>query len=263
MEHPEVLKWLIIGGFSFLIVLVFAVGAKFKWFSSLSVGKGGLDIKTKDEQKNEPPGKPQKEIENEFQSGYINHLMNSEIYKLDNKLIDFALEKSNKLRKSLAIELNKIVQCNSTRRALASSLRFPLYEAARKNYFKENLRPENIKKYTDDLMKEIIYEYQDFAIEREMSWCYAGKNIKCPELPPLDDLVQIIHAQLINNWALPIRNKNIGICKEKIETYKTNISAFERLGDQVKIKICLFCIGKNEEYIKRLSKKPDKEAGEF
>jgi hypothetical protein len=255
MEHPEVLKWLIIGIFSFAIVLVFALGAKFKWFSSLSVGKGGLDIKAKDE--------PKKEIEKNFQSGNLNHLMDCEIHKLDNELIDFALEKSKTLRRAMTIELNKTINCHSTRRALASCLRYPLYEVSRKNDFKEKLRPENIKEYTDYLIKEIVYEYHDFAIEREMAWCHVNKNIKCPELPPLDDLLSVIRSQLIDDWALPIRNQSIDVCRKKIEKYNTYIPAFEELGDQVRIKICLVCIDKNKTYIKNLSKKPDKEAGEF
>ena len=255
MEHPEVLKWLIICSSVFLITLIFALGARFKWFSSLSLGKSGLDIKAKEDEK--------KEIEKKFQSGSSNYLMDCKIHELDNDLILFALDKSKTLRRAMTIELSKTVDCHSTRRALASCLRYPLYDASRKNNFKDKLCPENIKEYTDNVIKEMIYEYQDFAIEREMSRCPLSDKARCPELPSLDDLLIENRNQLINDWALPLRKETINTCKKKIEIYKTYIPVFEDLEDQVKIKVCLSCIDKNENYIKNLARKPDKDSGEF
>ena len=254
MDNPEVLKWLIIGSFSFLIVLVFAIGAKCKWFSSISINKDKLEIKAKEENKIE--------IEKRFQSGSLNHLMDCEINNLDNKLVDFAIERSRVVRRAMALEL-KTIGCHSTRKALASDLRFPLYEVSRKNNFKYNLLPENIKEYVDNLIKKMVYEYQEFAIEREMSWCPINNEIKCPDIPSLDELLLLNKKQLIEDWALPNRDQTIKICKEKIEVYEKYITLFEELGDQVKIKICIQCIDKNKSYIKNLTRKPDKEIGEF
>ena len=254
MENPEVLKILIICTSAFLIVLIFSVGAKFKWFTSLSINKNGLNVKAKEESIIE--------IEKKFQSGSLNHLMDCEINNLDNKLIDFAIERSRVVRRAMALEL-KTIGCHSTRKALASDLRFPLYEVSRKNNFKYNLLPENIKEYVDNLIKKMVYEYQEFAIEREMSWCPVNNDIKCPDIPSLDELLLLNKKQLIEDWALPNRNQTIKICKEKIEVYEKYITLFEELGDQVKIKICMQCIEKNKGYIKNLTRKPDKETGEF
>ncbi len=245
---PETLKTVVVS-FSLLIsVIVFTIGAKNKWFSSFSFGKLHF-------QANE------KEAEKQFQSGNFNKVCDDQILRLDSELIDFALEQSNKLRRTLNIHLNRQVNCASTRRSLASCLRYPLWEAARKNHFRDVLRPENIKPYIERLLKEVIEEYQTFALEKEMSYCDVNNNIKCNDLPPLDEVLEMLKKEITESWALPIRRKTYEICDKKIKNYQSFLPSYKDLGDTVRVKVCEACIEKNEGYKKALSRKP--EAGEL
>jgi hypothetical protein len=241
-------------------LIIFAVGSKFKWFSSITIGKTGIDVKAAEIKAAEIVEKKEKEKEQkQFESGNLNKLLDDQIIKCDIEAIDFALAQSNKLRRTLNNQLNHQVPCSGTRRSLAACLRYPLYEASRKNNFKEVLRPENAKEYINKILKEVKEEYQAFAIEMEMSFCptAADSSIKCPELPPLDSILGILNDALINNWLLPIRQKIIETCEKKIKLYNDFLLLYEELGDNNRIKITKLCIEKNMGYIKALSRKPE------
>ena len=85
--------------------------------------------------------------------------------------------------------------------------------------------------------------------------------MKYPNLPLAEGLIDTMKEKLVQNWAIPIRNKNKEICRKKIELYEQNIHDYKSLGDEVNIRIAEDCIKKNQEYIKALERKP--EPGEF
>jgi hypothetical protein len=232
-------------------LIIFAIGARFKLWSSFTIGKNGLDVKAIEQEKKK------KEEEKKFESGNFNKICDDQILKLDGELVDYALEQSNKLRRTLNIKLNKHVGCSGTRRSLASCLRYPLWEAARKNHFKDVLRPENMKRYVDRLLKEVVEEYHAFSIEREVSFCTINPTDKCPELPPLDSIMDMLKQEIIESWALPIRCKTYEISEKKISTYKQFLPSYHDLGDGVRVKVCGACIEKNEGYKKALTRQPE------
>jgi hypothetical protein len=234
-------------------LIIFTIGSKFKWFAHLSISKNGLDVKAMEIIKEVQ----EKQEEKQFESGNVNKLLDDQIIKCDTEIVDFALEQSNKLRKTINIRLNKQVRCSGTRRSLASCLRYPLWEAARKNHFKEILRPEHAKEYVNRLLKEIIEEYQMFAIEIEMAHCVVNSEIKCQELPSLDTLLEMLREEIITKWALPIRQFVICTCKKKIQLYKEFLPSFKDLGDNLRIKRSELCIEKNQNYINMLQRKPE------
>jgi len=246
IKNPEVLK-IFIMCISVVFGLIFiTIGMKMGWIGSVHIDKSGANIKAN-----------KKEVQRQYDAGTIKYNQDVKVREYDDELSDFAIEKSNKLRRTLAIELNNKILCMSTIRALSGGLRFPLYDASRKNNFKYKLRPENINAYIDNIMKEIIEEYKAFSIERELSYCGNNTEIKCPEMPSVDYLIDGVKRKIIDNWALPIREKNIEICNKKIELYKENISQYKLLGDEVNVKIALDRIGSNRGHIKGLERKPE------
>jgi hypothetical protein len=269
MNDPEVIKWLVIGVFGFLTVLVVAIAAKNGWFHSISAGVGkGISITAKEKKNKEEEERAREEEkarqeEKEFQSGCLNNKMDADINRLDVKLADFALETAKNLRRSLNIELSMQIRCSSTRRALASCLRYPLLDAARRNNFCVKLRPENIKEYVESLMKEVVLEYQEFSAEKETSHCSNNPDLKCASLPPLGDTLVMLQKKVTEEWAVLVRGKNIEICEEKKAVYDEYKGSFEKLGNNVLVKVCVYCKGKNEDHITALSRKPDREKGEF
>jgi hypothetical protein len=252
------IRTLIICGTALSALIIFAVGSKFKWFSSISIGKNGLDVKATEQ----IVEKIQKEeAEKQFESGNVNRLLDDNINKCDKDLIDTALYLSNKLRRTLNIKLNKHVGCSGMRRSLASCLRYPLWEASRKNHFNTVLRPENTKAYLDNLLKEVMEEYETFALEFENNLCANNNSAHCPAMPPLSDLFDIVRTEIIHNWLLPIRKAAIECSASKLYFYKSFMPAFEDFNDVLRIKRTKMCVEKNEEYIKLLSRPP--EAGEI
>ena len=248
--NPEITKIIIYCAFGELGFILLLVAIKMGWIGSASIGKGGVGITAN-----------KKEVQRQYDAGTIKFNQDKKVREYDDELTGYAIEKADKLRRTLAIELNSKIFCLGTIRALSGGLRFPLYDASRKNNFKDKLKPENIKNYMNEIIKEIVEEYKAFAIEREMSFCGNDAKTKCPELPSVDSLIDTVQKKIIENWALPIRHKNIEICRKKIEHYKENIPQYKALGDEVNIKIAEDCINNNQEHIKALERKP--EPGEF
>ena len=247
---PEALKYLIICFFALMALIFIVVSVKRGWLKYFKISKDGVNIEVKNRQKKKD------EVQKKFESGNINKLCDDQILNYDNELVDYALELANKLRRTLNIKLNKQVGCSGTRRSLASCLRYPLWEASRKNNFKQLLRPENIKHYIDKLLRDVTEEYNAFAIEKS-AWCANDNTLKCPDLPPLDETIKILKDEMITKWAMPIREKTIETCEKKSKLYKQFIPLYKDLGDDVRVLVCEHCIEKNEGHIKSLKRTPE------
>ena len=232
----EVLKTFIICGFSFAGFILLIMASKFKWLSGFTIGK--LNVKGV--------------IDKQYQAGTSNKLLDNAIDGLDKDLITFAIKKATDLRRSFTRRLFEKISCNSTRKALVSALRFPIYEACRTNNFKEELKPENIKAYVSRIMKEVADEYGDFALEHSVAIC-PKTNEKCSAIPSIEDIYKELEAELLEDFALPIKKKQLDICENKIKLYKQYITTYKEVGDFVKIKVAEHCMKKNENYIASLN----------
>jgi hypothetical protein len=248
----ELIKIIIICFTSLCGIIIITIGAKNKWFTSMSIGKGGVLLETKEIEK----------AEKEFQSGNIQQLMNEQIYKCDEELINFAVEKANYLRKTIANHLSAYFTCMGIRQAITGILRFPLYNASRQNNFKSQLKPENILWYVERLMHEIKAEYEEYALLQNMAYCVIDEK-KCPQMPDANEIMIIINHEVLYTWALAIRRKTVDICEKKIEVYRQFAPSFQELNDQVRIKVTEHCIEKNKNYIGALTRKPDLEKKEI
>ena len=255
----ELIKVAVICFSSLCAIIIFTIGAKNRWFSSISIGKSGVSLETKEIEKKieiETKKIEVEKVEKEYQSGNIQQLMNEQIYKCDEELINFAVEKANYLRKTIANHLSKHFTCMGIRQAITGVLRFPLYNASRQNNFKAQLKPENILWYVERLMQEIKAEYEEYALLQNMSYCVIDEK-KCPQMPDVNEVMTIIHHEVLYNWALAIRRKTVDVCEKKIGIYRQFVPSFQELNDRVRIKVTEHCIEKNKIYIEVLVRKPD------
>lgn len=243
-SHPSVAQVLIICLTIIVVIMIFAIGSKFKWFHRFSIGKSGIQLQAPDQEK-------------QLQSGSMEHLLRDMIHNLDMELMDFALDTGTILRRGLTIEFNKNVDCLAMRKSLSFSLRYPLFHASLRNNFKLVLRPENITFYIERLVKEIALEYEEYAVDHSAAYCTVNNETKCPPIPKWEDIKAILEKRLLEDWALPIKQKNIDICHKKIDTYRQFIKSFKELGDVVKVKVTENCIDKNRGYIEAFVRKPE------
>jgi len=247
-NHGGFLVTIIIGFFLFIAFIILMILGNKGLLKTFNVGKGGLSGEF---------ATSKKEIEKRFESGNIHKLMNDTIHALDHDLLEWFMHRGNAVRRVLSKRLNTKIQCVSTRRALASCLRWPLYESILHNNFKMVLRPQNIKFYVGRLMKEITEEYEEFANEIENGICPVDSQKDCIPLPPLVEVFEIIRKDLTEGWALPLRQEQIKMHYKKIDVYKQYAPVFDQLGDYVMKKICEQCIEKNQTYINALERKPE------
>jgi len=247
-QNPDALKVFIIGSFVIIGLVFFIVANYFGWIKSFKAGKDGISFEANDK----------KAIEKKFESSNLHNMMNQQIHKLDIEMTDSAMSKSNSVRRILSKQLNTGVYCASSKRALAACMRYPLSESARRNNFKYVLRPENMKRYIGELMKEISSEYEEFSIENDNNTCpMMGTGNRCKQLPPIDEIFEDVRKQIVDYWALPLRREQIKTHYKKIDIYKQYAPMFEQLGDFVMKKVCETCIDKNKIYATALEREPE------
>jgi len=246
-QNPDALKVFLIGCFVIIGLVFFIIANMFGWIKSFKAGKDGIVYEANDK----------KAIEKKFESSNLHNLMNQQIHKLDIEMMDLALTKSNNVRRVLTKQLNTGVYCASSRRALAACLRYPLSESARRNNFKYVLRPENMKRYIGEIMKELSSEYEEYSLEVDNNMCPMGLEKHCKQLPPLSDILDDVKQQIVKNWAIPIRQEQIKTHYKKISVYKQFAPLFEQLGDLVMKKVCEKCIDKNQVFAAALERDPD------
>ena len=244
-EFKDLLKTLIVCVTAIVIFILFIIVAKKGLLSSLSIGKDGLSVKAAEIVKE----LKKEEDEKQFKGGTTNKLLDDQIRRYDDELVDFAVEQSNKFRKTLQIVFSKYKGCSRTKKALISCIRIPLYEASRRNHFREVCRSENTKNYLEKILKSIKNEYMLYAIDSETDFCTHNDKIKCFELPAVDELLPVLNEEIMHNWLYQIRAATIKCCKDKINLYTQYIGLFKELGDTNRVKITEQCIEKNNRYI--------------
>jgi len=247
-NYPEILRLFIIAAAIIIGLMIVIVAGARGWLRSVRISKDGIGFETSN-----------KETQKRYESGNLHKVMNDQIHKLDREMINFALDKSNDVRKHLARQLNTHVPCVSSRRALAAALRYPLYEASRWNNFKHVLRHNRTGHYIDQLMRELSSEYETYSVEIENNTCPVNLTRTCKNIPPLEDVFNGIRYQLVDHWANPIRNEQIETHRKKIKVYLEHAPIFEQLGDMVMVKVCRDCAAKNQDYIRELLRRGDEE----
>jgi hypothetical protein len=184
----------------------------------------------------------------------LNNILDNQIIKLDCEMIDVVILQSDKLRRNLLHFLNSFIKHPTAKRVIASAIRQPLYNAARRNRFHEVLRPSNTKEYMNKLMDEIKLEYADINIEQADFQCpiHGGS---CIEYPAWEVYKEELRNLLIKEWIIPVREYRIKTSLKKIALYDQYITTYKELGDETRVAITQQCINKNKGYIDTLKEK--------
>jgi hypothetical protein len=159
---------------------------------------------------------------------------NEEIdYQLKGRLRDFCDLSADKIQFQLGTDEIESL-------ALASAIRFPLYNSIAKNHFTTELMPEFIAGYKDRLWQQIQMKY-------ERVFAYSQKSKK--SLPPLVDIETQMHNNF-NEWIDTLKTETRLACLAKIDVYtkyktQINVSHWRDIIGQ--------CIDKNKRYIAALS----------
>jgi hypothetical protein len=235
----EVIKYLVISGgiiFGFIFLLI---GGKKGWFSSFHAGKDGISFEAKQKQ---------------LQSGNLNKLLDDSIVECDHNLLDKATSLADSLRRGLFRYLDSFIQYPSGKRTISGAIRFPLYNAVRRNKFKIVLRPENVEAYIDKLMDDIAQEYDEVDSEQDKFICpiHGGG---CIEYPQWEVIKNSLREQIIKGWVTPLKQAVVETCKAKIALYEKYILTFKDIGDESRIAVSKQCIEKNQIYIQELMKR--------
>jgi len=132
--------------------------------------------------------------------------------------------------------------CTLAKVALASVIRFPMYESIANNHFTSELMPENYAEYRKRIIDMVRDEYDSLAL--------ASRGIQCNReaLPPWEDIGgQIVTC--IDMWLRYISREVIACCKKKRTIYEEYLVSFEAAGDDFRADITKHCIEKNKRYI--------------
>jgi len=132
--------------------------------------------------------------------------------------------------------------CTLAKVALASVIRFPMYESIANNHFTSELMPENYAEYRRRIMEMVRDEYDSLAS--------ASRGIQCDRdaLPPWGEIGGQIVA-CIDMWLRYISREVITCCKKKKAIYEEYLAGFEAAGDGFRVNITRHCIEKNTKYI--------------
>ena len=237
--NPELLKTLIKGFFLTVCFIFFLIALKFKWLGSFSISKNGIDARG---------------VEKQHKSSTLNKLLDNQINSLDKELVGYARDTIGQLRRIMYQKLSKNIDCFATRMALVSVLRYPLYRACDNNDFKIQLRDENINYYIARIMKDIIIEYEDFALIQQTAVCPINNN-DCRKIPALTaEIIDELQKLILQNWAFLIKRKVIDLFETKIKLYKQFIKSFTEIGDQIRIKDTEYYIEECRKYIAALER---------
>jgi hypothetical protein len=235
----EIVKYLVIAGAIILGFILLMIGLKRGWFSSFHAGKDGISFEAKQKQ---------------LQSENLNRTLDDAILECDHELLDQATSLADSLRRGLSRYLDSFIQYPSGKRTLSGAIRFPLYNAIRRNKFKIVLRPENVEAYLNKLMEDIAQEYDEVDAEQDKFICpiHGGGCVEYPEWPVIKDPLR---KQIMRDWITPLKQAVIETCNKKITLYEKYILIFQDIGDEKRILISQQCIDKNKNYIQELTKK--------
>ena len=154
---------------------------------------------------------------------------------------------TNALRQRIINMFNAYHACPMTRRALSSSLRFPLYESIGNNHFTKELMPDRFDGYRQRVFDSLKDEYIDVSTSSEETTC--EKN----NLPSWT-VARIIVEQFLDMWLVEVSNLVQDCSRQKLSTYTEYLTTYEKNKDTYRTAIVTSCIEKNKRYTEELSR---------
>jgi hypothetical protein len=134
--------------------------------------------------------------------------------------------------------------CAMTRRALASSLRFPLYESIGNNHYTKELMNERYNNYRSRMLDALEDEYVDIALS-------VSHNTECLERSTLPDwdVASALVEDILDRWLLDVVRLVAECCRQKIGNYEKYLAIYKGNKDKYRSGIAETCIEKNKRYI--------------
>jgi len=238
----SVLRILVIGAFILSITILFLVGAKNGWLKILKIGKIGLEMEGEIKRK---------------QSGSLNKLIDDQIHALDREVFDSAVKLINDLYDNYIRYLAILIPHLGARRLVAEPVRLTLNNILLHTDFKIMLRPENLKRFIDMVLREIEVRYEEMTREEKFYVCPIHGGACFVDYPKFEKLLTMASERVIQDFALPLRIYQIQIHEKKIDVYNQIILSYTELEDFVNADTAKDKIEKNQKYIDALSRKPE------
>lgn len=176
------------------------------------------------------------------------HSMDEENADADDFLKQKLRQMTNSLRSRIVAMFSEYPMCQMTRRALTSSLRFPLYESIGNNHFTKELMPERFDDYRQRMIDALYDEYTDLRIS------YNDLDCSSDEMPPWETVSDNIE-QFLDTWLRDVANQVKACSGQKIETYEKYMKLYESNHDTYRFNIAKNCADKNRRYIDELDRR--------
>ena len=173
--------------------------------------------------------------------------MDKEIVDADSLLIAKLRQMTNSLRKRIANMLGAYPACAMTKRALASSLRFPLYESIGNNHYTRELMSDRYYEYRRRMLASLEDEYTDVLLSiDDIQGCVVSDG-----LPSWDEIEEAVQ-EFLDRWLLDVVIMVKDCCTQKLDTYTKYLEVFTANKDAYRVSITNMCIVKNQKYIAEL-----------
>ena len=175
------------------------------------------------------------------------HSMDKEIVDADSLLIAKLRQMTNALRKRIANMLGAYPACSMTKRALASSLRFPLYESIGNNHYTRELMSDRYYEYRRRMLASLEDEYTDVLLSvDDIQGCSTVDG-----LPAWDEIEEAVQ-DFLDRWLFDVVVMVKDCCTQKLDTYAKYLEIFTANKDEYRIGITNMCITKNQKYVAEL-----------
>jgi hypothetical protein len=176
------------------------------------------------------------------------HSMDEENADTDDLLKSRLRQMTNSLRKRIFGMFGAYPACAMTKRALSSSLRFPLYESIGNNHYTKELMPDKFYEYRRRMLASLEDEYMDILVSISDTPGCLVQN----ELPAWEEAEAIV-AEYLDRWLLDVVGMVSDCSRQKIETYNKYLKIFSASKDKYRSGIAESCIAKNTIYISELT----------
>ena len=92
-----------------------------------------------------------------------------------------------------------------------------------------------LKRLSPRIMADIKNEYEDINVKQDNFLCPIH-NKPCFDFPEFNSIEESLKRFVIHDFAIAIREKQVDICRKKIEVYQEFIPKFDILGDRVQVR---------------------------
>jgi len=177
-------------------------------------------------------------IKMEHRNQSVEHKMNEETREAD----DLCLKKIRQMTNNMKVNFSNIFSdlnvCTLAKVAIASAIRYPLYESITNNHFTTELMPENFKEYRERIIGMIKEEYVALLTE-----------IHCKkETLPAWEIMSKPLIERVDLWIKNVSREIILTCRKKKAIYNNYLPIFKDMKDDWRVDIVTKCIEKNEWY---------------